>query len=111
MAEIRKENQTNEIYFSSYFNSHTPQTEREYHDSGAVGVGGCLRFRVDEFFSLDSFIDFHACLLLQKPTKKTNAKKESVSMYTVSQTHTHTLSKCDVNNPTYLLNLCTFVTG
>lgn len=68
VAEIRKENQTNEIYFSSYFNSHTPQTEREYHDSGAVGVGGCLRFRVDEFFSLDSFIDFHACLLLQKPT-------------------------------------------
>lgn len=33
---------------------------------------------------------------------------QKFGIYTLSP---HMLSKYDVNNPTYLLNLCTFVTG
>lgn len=97
---MRKENQPNEIYFSSYFNSPPhKEREREYHDGGGGGVGVgfsfiffyfCLRFRVDEFFLFDTFIDFHACLLLQNKLKiPMQKKRNSVSVYTASQTHAH----------------------
>lgn len=100
-SETRKKNQTNEIYFS-HFNSTIVSSWWLWW--WWFFLCYCLRFCVDDFFFFSSFIDFH----MLRSQAKLKVPMQKFGIYTLFPCM---LSEYDVNNPTYLLNLCTFVTG
>lgn len=80
---------------------------------GCYGGGdGFFRHAFTHFSLIDFHMYMHALTRNQTNEKE---KKLTVSMQNfgihLSTCLSRMISKCDVNNPTYLLNLCTFVSG
>lgn len=90
----RKKNQTNEIYFSSHFNTHTiyhAQTVSVMVDGGGAGGFSSLQFLCWWIFSFQFFYRFSYMFTLAKQTKSNQCIQKNIRyLYTLCLTHTHT---------------------